>query len=162
MPKFFRLSLHHSASCLMVSEAPASLLLLFSSCLTLVLSSPPCPLLNLSFYLNLSGRSGRNSLLLFYQATMGSRSSDIHFSRGTTRLMSWPDSERCSCPPQSLVVSLLLSLVSTPLFSRTGSVQSHSNSWTLRFPRFPPRNLCSFDTLAVFFLVFAATHIAYC
>ena len=37
--------------------------LLFSSSSTLALSSPPCPLLHLSFYLNLSGRSGRNCLL---------------------------------------------------------------------------------------------------
>ena len=37
--------------------------LLFFSYLTLVLSSPPCPLLVLSFYLKLFGRSGRNCLL---------------------------------------------------------------------------------------------------
>ena len=37
--------------------------LLFSSCLTLVLSSSPCPLLHLSSYLKLGGRSGRNCLL---------------------------------------------------------------------------------------------------
>ena len=36
---------------------------LFSYYLTLVLSSPLCPLLHFSFYLNLSGRSGRNCLL---------------------------------------------------------------------------------------------------
>ena len=41
---------------------------------------------------------------------------------------------------QSLVVSLLLSLVSTLVFSRTGCVLSHRNSSTRRFP---PRNLCS-------------------
>ena len=41
--------------------------------LTLFLSSPPCPLLHLSFCLKLSSRSGRNSVLLFYQATMGPR-----------------------------------------------------------------------------------------
>ena len=33
------------------------------SYLTLVLSSPPCPLLHLSYYLKLCGRSGRNCLL---------------------------------------------------------------------------------------------------
>ena len=37
--------------------------LLFFSCLTLALSSPPCPLLHLSCYLKLCGRSGRNCLL---------------------------------------------------------------------------------------------------
>ena len=46
--------------------------LLFSSYLILFLSSPPCPLLHLSFYLNPSGRSVF-SLLLLYQATMGPR-----------------------------------------------------------------------------------------
>ena len=45
--------------------------LIFSSCLTLALSSPPCPLLHLSCYLKLCGRSGRNCLP--YQATMGPR-----------------------------------------------------------------------------------------
>ena len=33
------------------------------SCLTFVLSSPPCPLLHLSCYLKLCGKSGRNCLL---------------------------------------------------------------------------------------------------
>ena len=37
--------------------------LLFSSYMTLVLSSPPCPRLHLSSYLKLYGRSGRNCLL---------------------------------------------------------------------------------------------------
>ena len=45
-------------------------------------------------------------------------------------------------------------------FSQTGGVLSHSNFLTRRFPRFPPRNLCSFVTLNVFFLVFAATDTA--
>ena len=35
----------------------------FSSYLTLALSSPPFPILHLSFYLNISGTSGRNCLL---------------------------------------------------------------------------------------------------
>ena len=77
-------------------------------------------------------------------------SPDIRFSRGTTQLMSWPDGERYLRPPQCLVVSLLLSLVSTHVFSRTGGVLSHLNSLRHRFPRFPPRNLCSLVTLAVF------------
>ena len=37
-----------------------AIFLLFFSCLTLVLSSPPCSLLHLSCYLKLCGRSGRN------------------------------------------------------------------------------------------------------
>ena len=38
----------------------SAIFLLFSYCLTLVLSSPPCPLLHLSCYLKLCDRSGRN------------------------------------------------------------------------------------------------------
>ena len=76
--------------------------------------------------------------------------------------MSWPDGERYLRPLQSLIVSLLLSLVSTLLFSRTGGVLSHLNFLTRRFPRFPPRNLCSLVRLAVFSLVFAATDTAFC
>ena len=51
------------------STNKSAIFLLFFSCLTLVLFSPPCPLLHLSSYLKLCGRSGRNcllSLLLFY------------------------------------------------------------------------------------------------
>ena len=44
------------------------------------------------------------------------------------------DEECYSCPLQSLVVSLLLSLVSTLAFSRTGGILSHQNSSTHRFP----------------------------
>ena len=87
---------------------------------------------------------------------------DTCFSRETTRLMSWPNGEHYSCRHQSPVVSLLLSLVSTLLFSRTGGVLSHLNLLTHRFPRFPPRNFCSLVTLAVFSLVSAATDTAYC
>ena len=50
---------------------------------------------------------------------------------------------------QSLVVSLLLSLVSTLIFSRIGGVLCHRNYSTRRFPRFPPRNLYSLVMLAV-------------
>ena len=48
---------------------------------------------------------------------------------------------------QSLLVALLLSLLSTLVFSRTGGVLSYLNSSTHRFPRFPPGNLCSLVTL---------------
>ena len=89
-------------------------------------------------------------------------SPDTRFSRETTRLASWPDREHYSCSLQFFVVSLLLSLVSTLLFSRTGGVLSHLNSLTHRFPPFPLRNLCFLVTLAVFSLVFAATNTAYC
>ena len=134
---------------MLVSAASTSLPLLISSYLTLALSPPPCPLLDLFFYLKLSGRSARNCLLSPPVLSDYNGSPNTRFSRGTTRLMSWPDGERYSCPLQSLVVSLLLSLVSTSVFSRTGGVLSHRNSSTHRFPRFPPRNLCSLDTLAM-------------
>ena len=54
-----------------------------------------------------------------------------------------------------------LSIVSTILFSRTGGVLSHQNSSTHRFPRFSPKNLCSYVMLTVFSLVLAATDNAY-
>ena len=126
--------------------------LLFSSYLILVLSSPLCPLLLLSLYLKLSDRSGRNCLLSPVLSDYNG-SPDTLFSRETTRLMSWPDGERYLRPLQSLVVSLLLSFVSNLVFSRIGGVLSHPNSSTRRFPRFPPRNLCSLFMLAVFSLV---------
>ena len=75
--------------------------------------------------------------------------------------MSWPDGERFSCPLQFYVVSLLLFVVSILIFSRTGGVLSHKLSFTHRFPRFPPRNLCSLVPLAVFSLVFAEMDTAY-
>ena len=130
--------------------------------LTLVLSSPPCPLLHLSSYLKLCGRSGRNCRLSPPVLSGYNGSPDTRFSRGTTRLTSWPDGERCLHPPQSLVVSLLLSLVSTLVLSRTGGVLSLPNILTHRFPRFPLRNLCSLVMPAVSSLDFAAMDTAFC
>ena len=43
--------------------------------------------------------------------------------------MSWPNGERYLFPHQSLIVTLLLSLVSTLVFSRTGGVLSQLNSF---------------------------------
>ena len=143
------------------STNKSTISLLFSSCLTLVLSSPPCPLLHLSSYLKLCGRSGRNCLLSPPVLSDYNGSQDTRFSRGTTRSMSWPDGERYLRPPLSLVVSLLLSLVSTLVLSRTGGVLSHRSSFTHRFSRFPLRNLCSLVMLAVSSLVFAATDTAF-
>ena len=60
--------------------------LLFSSYLTLVLSSPPSPLLHLSFYLKLFGSSGRNCLFSPVLSDYNG-SPDTHISRGTTQLM---------------------------------------------------------------------------
>ena len=135
--------------------------LLSSYYLTLVLSSPPCPLLHLSSYLKLCGKSGMNCLLSPPVVSDYNGSSDTRFSRGTTRLMSWPDGECYLHPLQSLVVSLLLSLVSTLVFSRTGGILSHRSILTHRFPRFPLRNSCSLVMLAVFSLVYPATNTAY-
>ena len=91
--------------------------LLFSSCMTLVLSSPPCPLLHLSSYLKLCGRSGRNCLLFPPVLSGYNGSPDTRFSRETMRLMSWPDGERYLHPLQSLVVSPLISRIHSCLFS---------------------------------------------
>ena len=135
--------------------------LLFSSCLTLVLSSTPCPLLHLSSYLKLCGRSGRNCLLSPPVLLDYNGSPDTRFSRKTTRPMSWLDGVRYLRPPQSLVVSFLLSLVSTLVLSRTGGVLSHQSSLTHRFPPFPPRNSCSLVMFVVSSLVFAATDTAF-
>ena len=139
----------------------SAIFLLFFSRLTLVLSSPPCPLLHLSCYLKLCGRSGRNCLFSPPVPSGYNGSPDTRFSRGTTQLMSLPDGERCLRPPQSLVVSLLLSLVSTLAISRTGGVLSLQSILTHRFPQFPLRNLCSLVMLAVSSLVFAAMDTAF-
>ena len=119
---------------MLVSAAPTSLPFLFSYYLTIVLSSPSCPLLHLSCYLKLCGKSGRNCLLSPPVLSDYNGSPDTRFSRGTTRLMSWPDGERCLRPPQSPVVSLLLSLVFTLLFSRTGGVLSHRSIFDTQVP----------------------------
>ena len=66
-----------------------------------------------------------------------------------TWLISWPDGERYLRPLQSLVISLLLSLVSTLLFSRNGGILSHRNFSTHRIPQSQLRNLCSLIMLAV-------------
>ena len=136
----------------------SAIFLLFFSCLTLALSSPPCPLVHLSCYLKLCGRSGRNCLFFPPVLSGYNGSPDTRFSQGTTQLMSWPDGERCLRLPQSLVVSLPLLLVSTLVFSRTGGVLSLPNILTHRFPQFPLRN---FVMLAVSSLVFAAMDTAF-
>ena len=111
------------------STNKSAISLLFSYYLTLVLSS----------YLNLCGRSGRNCLLFPPVLLDYNGSPDTRFSRGTTRLMSWPDGVRYLRPPQSLVVSLLSSYLGL----------SHRSILTHRFPRFPPRNFFPLVMLAV-------------
>ena len=143
------------------STNKSAISLLFSYYLTLVLFSPPCSLLHLFSYLKLCGRSGRNCHLSPPVLSGYNVSPDTRFSRGTTRLMSLPDGVRYLRPPLSLVVSLLLPLVSTLVFSRTGGILSLPNILTHRFPRFPLRNLCSLVMLAVSSLVFSAMDIAF-
>ena len=145
----------------LTSTSKFTIFLLFSCCVTLVLFSQPCPLLHLSSYLKLCGRSGRNCVLSPPVLLGYNGSPDTCFARGTTRLTSWPNGERYLCLTQSLVVSLLLSLVSTFLFSRTGGVLSHRSILPHKIPRFPPRNLCSLVMLAVSSLVFVAINTAF-
>ena len=61
----------------------------FCSYLILALLSPLCPLLHLSFYLNLYGRSGKNYLLTSPVLSSYNGFPDTRFSRGTTWPMSW-------------------------------------------------------------------------
>ena len=111
-----------------------------------------------SFYLKLSGRNRLLSPLL----SGYNGSPNTYFSRKTSRLISWPDRKLCSYPLQSLIVALLLTLLSTFIFSRTGSVLSHLNSWEHRLPQLPLRNLWSLVKLTVPSLVFAAKDTAFC
>ena len=69
------------------STNKSAIFLLFSYYLTLVLSSPPCPLLHLSCYIKLCGRSGRNCLLSPVLSGYNG-SPDTRFYRKTIRLMS--------------------------------------------------------------------------
>ena len=146
------------------STNKSAISLLFSYYLTLVLSSSPCSLLHLFSYLKLCGGFGRNSFLFPPVLSDYNGSPDTRFLSGNDAadgLMSWSDGERYLRPPQSLVVSLLLSLVSTLVFSRTGDVLCHQNSLTHRFPQFSQRNLCSLVMLAVSSLVYSATDTAF-
>ena len=96
----------------------SSISLLFSSYLTLVLSSPPCPLLHLSFCLKPYGRSGRNYLLSPPVLSGYNGSPDTRFSRGTRWLTSWPRRGAILAPsaiPCSL--SPLISRIHSFLFS---------------------------------------------
>ena len=137
MFKFSQSSLHHSASSVLVLAAPTSLPFLFSnSCSVYAIPfSPPSSASN-------CGRSGRNCLL-FPVLSGCNGSPDTRFSLGTMLLISWPDGERYLCFLKSLVVSLLLSLVSTFIFSRTGGILCLLNSLSHSFLQFQLSNLCS-------------------
>ena len=89
---------------------------LFSSYLTLALSSPPCFPLHLSSYLNLSGRSDKNCLLSPPVLLGYNRPLDTHSTQETMQLMRWPNEEHYLCPLQSLVNSFLLPLIFTLIF----------------------------------------------
>ena len=101
------------------------------------------------------------SLLVYYQTTTGPTTGSYLFLPGNCA------DEKArriallvpSAIPYSL--SVLLSLVSTLVFSRTGGLLFHLYSFTHRFPGFPLRNLRSLVTLAVFSLVFVATNTAF-
>ena len=123
--------------------------------LTLVLFSPLCLLLHLSSYLKLSGRNWF-SLLLCYQATMGSR---VLASSEKQRCW-WTGKTGCAtcalCNPLSF--SLFWSLASTLVFSRTGGALFHLNSSTHRVSLDCLREICvSLVKLAAYSLVYAAT-----
>ena len=135
--------------------------LLFSH-LTLVLSSPPYPLLIFRFtsnsladlegtVLSFSSCSIRLQWVPRYWFLSGNDTADELARRGALL-----------APVQSLVVSLLFPFMSTYIFSRTGGVVSHCNFLTHRFHGFPPRNLCFLVMLTVFSLVFTAMNTAYC
>ena len=128
---------------LLISGAPTSLPLFFSSPPNSPVFLPPCPL-HLFFCLNLSGR---NCVLSSPILSGYNGSPDTRFPLGTMRLMSWPDGECYSCPPA--IPSSFSSVISPNHFSRTGGILSYLNSSTHRFPQFPLRQLCFLVTLAV-------------
>ena len=146
-----------SAGLSSTNKSATSFFLSFS--LTLALFSPLCPLLRLSFYLNLIGRSGRNSFLFL------SVLSGYKWVLGHTFFSGNDAADELVRRGALLASSAITCSLSFPIyhihFSRTGGVLSHLNLLTPRFPLFPPRNLCSLVTLAVFSLVFAATDTAY-
>ena len=113
-----------------------------------LLSDSHSVLFCLSIYHNLFGKLGRNCLLSPPLLAGYNGSTETRFYWGLMQLMSWPDGECYSSPLQSYVVSLLLLLESTILSSQTGGVLSHQNSLIHRFPRFPPKNLCSLCSLS--------------
>ena len=148
------------------STIKSAISLLFPSSLTLVWSSTPCPLLHLSSHLKLCGRSGRNCLLSSSVLSDYNGSPDARFSRETTRLMSWPDGERYLQLLQSLVVSLLLSLVSTPCLISDWRCTVSSKFFHTQVPSISIEELAlprhARCVLAVSSLVYAATDTAFC
>ena len=135
--------------------------LLFSYYLTLVLSSPPCPLLP-SFLLSQTIDQIWQELTSLSYCSIRLQWVPGHtFLPGNDTADELTRRRALLTPPQSLVVSPLFSLVSTLVFFRTGGILSHRSILTYRFPRFPLRNLCSLVMLAVCSLVYAATDTAF-
>ena len=83
------------------STNKSAIFLLFSYYLALVLSSPPSFLLPQSLWHIWQELSSLSPPVL----SGCNGSPDTGFSQETMQLISWPDGERYSCPPQSLVVS---------------------------------------------------------
>ena len=83
-----------------------------------ILANLSFPLLHLSCYLKLCGRSGRNCFLSHPVLSGNNGSPDTRFSQGTTLPISLPDRVRYLRLPQSLVVSLLfISRIHSRLFT---------------------------------------------
>ena len=160
---FFALSLYrfassHSASSSLVSAAPTSLPFLFSSSLTLAVSSAPSSLLRLSFYFKLSGKSGRNCLLFPSVPSGYNGSPNICLSRASTHLMGIEG--RGALLQPSAIPCTLFSYLLYPLLSFLG-LEAYYLICDTQVPRFSLRNLCSLVMLAVFSLVFVATDTAF-
>ena len=109
-----------------------------------------CSLLHLSFYLKLSSRYRRNCLLSHPLLWCYNGSSDTYFSWVMRQLMNWHGRVCYFWPVQCLVVSLLLPLISTHIFSQTGGILFNLNSLTHRSSWCLLRNLCSLVMLTVY------------
>ena len=132
-----------------------SLLLLSDSCSILAnLSSPPSFLLPQSLWQIWQERSFLFSCSIRLQWVPGH--SFIPGNNAADEL-----ARRGALLPPSVIPCSLFPLISRIHFSRTGSVLSHLNSSTHRFPRFPLRDSRPFVTLAECSLVFAATNTAF-
>ena len=144
------------------STNKSAIFFLFSSYLTLVLSSPPCPLLHLFSYLKLCGRCSTNCLLSSCSIRLqwvpghsflpGNDVADELVRRGALLV---PPATPCSLSP-------LISRIHSCLFSDWRHTVSSKFLDTHKFPRFPLRNLRSLVMLAVSSLVYAAMDTAFC